>query len=339
MPARRQPSKQGEHLHQVFTFDVLNFFLKNTCWVLQVTTFQDNGGGFITCSGYDLKAISNCKQVVKGLNEIEGVNGIECFYGIANDFLFVENWRRDCNQVANSLNGIDGVTGIECGYLGDDYGVLQVKGYATATCETTARALSTFVADKVEGAIFKQFFGAAVPITAMVSLGSGYYAYNNLGGDTDLKNTVYFGLFVGLRVFDFMSDWGMYGISLAGQHKGTPLRRACLVFSIIGSIMLIVDMKTMRERADQWFGVAGAAEAATSIGYGMLAVVFLEDVPQMGITIAFLDDVGSTVGRSVDGIAVASLIFSIASMISNGFMAFKLLSSGGGPTFGAAAAI
>lgn len=131
----------------------------------------------------------------------------------------------------------------------------------------------------------------------------------------------------------------MYSISLAGQHKGTPLRVACLIFSIIGSIMLIVDLKTMRGRAEHWFGVAGAAEATTSLGYGMLAVVFLEDVPQMCVTISFLGDVGSTVGRSVDGIAVASLIFSIISMIANGFMAYKLLASGGGPTFGDAAAI
>lgn len=132
-----------------------------------------------------------------------------------------------------------------------------------------------------------------------------------------------FALFVGLRVFDFMGDWGMYGISLAGQHKNTPLRRANLAFSIIGTILLILDLKTMRERADHWFGITNAVESLKQVGYGMLAVVVLEDVPQFIIAIAFLVDVGSTPGRSVDGIAVTSLVFSGISMVLNAILAFR----------------
>lgn len=132
-----------------------------------------------------------------------------------------------------------------------------------------------------------------------------------------------FALFVGLRVFDFMGDWGMYGISLAGQHKNTPLRRANLAFSIIGTILLILDLKTMRERADHWFGITNAVKSLKQVGYGMLAVVVLEDVPQFIIAIAFLVDVGGTAGRSVDGIAVTSLIFSGISMVLNAILAFR----------------
>ena len=132
-----------------------------------------------------------------------------------------------------------------------------------------------------------------------------------------------FALFVGLRVFDLMGDWGMYGISLAGQHKNTPLRRANLAFSIIGTILLILDLKTMRERADHWFGITNAVESLKQVGYGMLAVVMLEDVPQFIIAIAFLVDVGITPGRSVDGIAVTSLLFSGISMVLNAILAFR----------------
>lgn len=190
-------------------------------------------------------------------------------------------------------------------------------------CADTARALSILIADEVEGQQFKTFFAAAAPITGLVTAGSGYYAYHELGGDRDWGKTVLFALFVGLRIFDLMSDWGMYSISLAGQHKNTPLRRANLAFSIIGTLLLALDLKTMRRRADHWFGITTAVESVKKIGYGMLAVVVFEDAPQFIIAITFLAEVGGTAGRSVDGIAVTSLIISLISMVWNATIALR----------------
>ena len=252
--------------------------------------------------------------------EAEGL--ITCLHNFGSNFL--GEVKTNCKGVAKALMGaIPNVTNpIECtDNWNDDRGWLSVDG--EQQCDDTARALSILIADKVEGQGFKAFFAAAVPITGLVTAGSGYYVYYELGGDRDWGKTVLFALFVGFRIFDLMGDWGMYSISLAGQHKNTPLRRANLAFSIIGTLLLALDLKTMRGRAEHWFGITTAVESVKEIGYGMLAVVVFEDAPQFIITIAFLADVGGTAGRSVDGIAVTSLIFSLISMVGNAILAFR----------------
>eukprot|EP00729_Bicosta_minor_P003113 gene3113-16032_t len=175
---------------------------------------------------------------------------------------------------------------------------------------------------------FKPFYYAALPITGIASAGSGLYAYCNLavGGDNTLVLTVLFGLFVGFRVFDLMSDWGMYSISLKTYHDGEPLRHASLAFSIIGSILLVVDLKTMRERAGHWFGVEDGSESLKKVGYGMLSIVLLEDLPQMIISIKYmLDVVGNGRLISDDPIAITSLVLSGISMLINAYIGIRSL--------------
>lgn len=191
-------------------------------------------------------------------------------------------------------------------------------------CPATAIALSALIADKIEADLLKTFFKISLPITGAVFGGSGYYAYNHLGGDDNLTATFWFALFVCFRVFDLMSDWGMYAVSLASQHRGTPLRHACMAFSIIGSILLILDLKTMRERGERWFGVTDSSESLQRIGYGMLAIVLLEDVPQLSITCVYLSEIVAA-GRPVDAIAVASLVLSVTSMLANAIIAIRSL--------------
>lgn len=176
---------------------------------------------------------------------------------------------------------------------------------------------------------FKPFYYAALPITGIASAGSGLYAYCNLavGSDNTLVLTVLFGLFVGFRVFDLMSDWGMYSISLKTYHDGgNPLRHASLAFSIIGSILLVVDLKTMRERAGHWFGVEDGSESLKKVGYGMLSIVLLEDLPQMIISIKYMLDVVGE-GRSIsdDPIAITSLVLSGISMLINAYIGIRSL--------------
>lgn len=177
---------------------------------------------------------------------------------------------------------------------------------------------------------FKSFYYAALPITGIASAGSGYYAYCNLAVGSDnhtLVLTVLFGLFVGFRVFDLMSDWGMYSISLKSYHDGgNPLRHASLAFSIIGSILLVVDLKTMRERAGHWFGVEDGSKSLKKVGYGMLSIVLLEDLPQMIISIKYmLDVVGKGRLISDDPIAITSLVLSGISMLINAYIGIRSL--------------
>lgn len=202
-------------------------------------------------------------------------------------------------------------------------------------CDAVATALSGIIRTEtdflalVETTDFKPFYYAALPITGIASAGSGLYAYCNLAVGSDnhtLVLTVLFGLFVGFRVFDLMSDWGMYSISLRSYHDRTPLRHASLAFSIIGSILLVVDLKTMRERAGHWFGVEDGSESLKKVGYGMLSIVLLEDLPQMIISIKYmLDVVGNGRPISDDPIAITSLVLSGISMLINAYIGIRSL--------------
>ena len=205
--------------------------------------------------------------------------------------------------------------------------------YVDDGCDAVATALSNIIRTDflalVETTDFKPFYYAALPITGIASAGSGLYAYCNLavGSDNTLVLTVLFGLFVGFRVFDLMSDWGMYSISLKTYHDdGNPLRHASLAFSIIGSILLVVDLKTMRERAGHWFGVEDGSESLKKVGYGMLSIVLLEDLPQMIISIKYmLDVVGNGRLISDDPIAITSLVLSGISMLINAYIGIRSL--------------
>lgn len=275
----------------------------------------------------------NCNANVKALNDLGLPTPIECVerrdgFGSAVVTLTVDN-NCNCDAVATALNNLDPVIELGCkNWYGSVYGYdesdAQILYVNYGECADTARALTALIADGIESDIFKTFFKIALPITGAVFGGSGYYAYNHLGGDENLPATFSFALFVAFRVFDLMSDWGMYAISLASQHKGTPLRHACMVFSIIGSILLILDLKTMRERAEHWFGVKDSSESLKTVGYGMLAIVLLEDVPQMSITIVYLSEI-VTFGREVDPVAITSLVLSVISMIANAFIAIRSL--------------
>ena len=84
--------------------------------------------------------------------------------------------------------------------------------------------------------------------------------------------------------------------------------------------MLIVDVITMVSRAEYWFGKnTGDSASLRRVGYGMLAVVFLEDIPQLVIVIIFLRE------RADDKIAVISVAVSFISMVCNTWIGFKSL--------------
>jgi len=199
---------------------------------------------------------------------------------------------------------------------------IQLLGPSDADeCDATALAISTWIAKDVEAIEFKQFYQVAGPIAGVTFVGSYWYAYSKLGGDVALFATFCFALFVTFRVFDLMSDWGMYAISLSTEHKGLPLRHASLAFSIIGSILLIIDLKTMVSRAEHWFGKTDKSDSLKKVGQGMLTIVCIEDIPQIVIAIIFL----STRASGVDGIAVTCLVVSFLSMIGNAVVAWKSL--------------
>lgn len=267
----------------------------------------------------------------------------------------------ECDQVADALNRMSGVSGVECyAYARNGRNTAYLTTADGTACNQVALALDALVGGKsnLEGSIyngvikdmamssetvqFKTFYAVAVPLTTISSGFAGFYAYRMQGGDENWLATLLFAVFVGLRVYDMLSDWGMWCISLQSYHTNTPLRHASLVFTIIGTILLGLDLKTMHDRASHWFGTKDRSEALKSVGYAMLAIVFLEDIPQAVITIKYMMDMTdkdenyfiSASGEQLlipdrtiadDPIAVTSLIFSLISMIVNSCIGLQSL--------------
>lgn len=308
----------------------------------------ESKGGLIACQTYGsmgvmtglLNVDSKCEVVTTALNNL--INGKMCQNGVAiKNPIKCEEYQRlgkyykngglavvtatargthTCGCVVDALNDLNGVSGISCG---DGYfNTLYVE--PRDQCPAIALALSAHIADEIEAGMMKTFFQVSLPITGVVFVYFGLMAYNDLGGDDNLPATFSFALFVSFRVFDLMSDWGMYSVSLASQHVGKPLRHACMAFSLIGSILLILDLNTMKARAEHWFGITDSSESLKTVGYSMLAIVLLEDVPQFIITSIYLTDVAAS-GRVVDPVAITSLVLSVISMIANAFIAMRSL--------------
>ena len=191
------------------------------------------------------------------------------------------------------------------------------------------------IADDVAAAGFKQFYYAAPPLTGVAFIGSGYYAHWYLDGENAWNVTLLFAFFVALRVFDLCSDWGMWAITLASVHRNSVLRHVSLGFPLIGSLLMIADLTTMKARAKNAFNIEVKKAA-----YLMLAQVLLEDFPQMGITIAYFvdkdplyfgasnDSNGKNMlesGPAIDQIAIISLVPSAISLLYSVYMIVQSL--------------
>lgn len=109
----------------------------------------------------------------------------------------------------------------------------------------------------------------------------------------------------------------------------------CLIFleavnvysgHIIGSLLTVVDLSVMLKRAKDSFGVKVLdSKSKKTVGCGMLAVMLLEDLPQMGITIAYFVEIGGNDVREVDPIAITSLALSGVFFFVNVFFVVKYI--------------
>lgn len=194
-----------------------------------------------------------------------------------------------------------------------------------------------------EAADFIPFYAAAGITSAFTLFGSGSYAYYYLDGSKDSKlNILWFALFVTLRIFDTMSDWSMFGIVLqserftlkstygseeGGNNNASILQKASLAFSIIGTLLLVLDLITFRKRAAAWFSKSVALEEdeAQAVALGMGTILLFEDIPQLAIASVYLKSVAFGVGgiNEDDAVVIASLILSILSLLGNGVMAVQ----------------
>jgi hypothetical protein len=246
---------------------------------------------------------------------LEGVSGMKCeaFFGGA-----VRPKKGECDSTASALNRLPGVDGSPFDCLTYE-GETEMVIFGEGTCDAAVFALTLIIADEVDALSYREFFLIAGPISGAAFFYSIYYACAKLEGNA--LGSMLFAFLVTLRLFDLMSDWGMYIISLSTQHFGEPLRYACLAFSILGSLLFAADLANLRARGEHWFGQTADSEELSSMGKVMLMIVFLEDVPQAVITALYLVDVD----RIDDLVAIASLAFSGLSMLANIYLAVKML--------------
>jgi hypothetical protein len=162
----------------------------------------------------------------------------------------------------------------------------------------------------------QQFIPAALALTGAAIAAT----YCLMGGDQHALAW----LGVGLRVFDFMTDWATYAINIKGslfahaygdQNNDTEdanvqsVIAASLAFCILGSLLTPLDV---------WGATKRAKDTDASGVYAIIiATLALEDVPQLILNIIFIRAVKQNTELAVDAIAVLSLIASSVNIVWN----------------------
>jgi len=241
----------------------------------------------------------------------------------------------ECDAVAARLNDIvkviesDGCNSVGTMTLWPEYSCKCNDGIQGTACDSDISATR-------EAKEFVPFYYAAGSISAVTFLGSACYAYDSHAA---FLKVLLFAAFVTLRIFDTMSDWAMCLISLksdrftlkstygteTGDGTYPVLQKVALAFTIIGTLLLVLDLVTLRRRAAAWFSKTDAldGEERKSVGKGMGAIVLLEDTPQLAIAVVYLISVdGFSINVDADDtVVMLSLALSILSLLANGWMA------------------
>eukprot|EP00729_Bicosta_minor_P017984 gene17984-21918_t len=227
-----------------------------------------------------------------------------------------------------------------------DMGVAQPDGTCDCnpdvlgkSCNSENPALKASDAKKIEA-----YLGSAIPISVVTFAGSARYVYVNIEGSKQRKGKLFwFALFVTLRIFDMMSDWAMFGLTLQSEHytkfsahgaieeggngKFEILQTTALVFSAIGTVLLMADLCTLPRRAKDEVAktrnpleetICGIAENKV-LGCLVAAVCVFEDFPQLAIAIAYMD---VTEFSGEEPVALFSFFLSIGSLIATAYMAY-----------------
>lgn len=225
----------------------------------------------------------------------------------------------DCDEIAAQLNDLleeQGVTGrLTCSFpLQNGFGFLTSVGGGYSGCTDVTDTLSSLIAAYIEKPLYTSFYKATAGILGTVAVISLLCAVA-LGGESDHEDdgpchVLSAGALVCLRLFDFLSDWGFYGISLASEHRKTSLRTASCFFSIVGTILLVFDIGAVV------IHYCGNERDASSYALIKVAIAILEDFPQLIMACVFVAE--STASRGfVDPIAVLSIVFSSLSLCYN----------------------
>jgi hypothetical protein len=184
----------------------------------------------------------------------------------------------------------------------------RVRG---ARCESVA-------AEEGDMRSFTFFYVGSSLASATIFAGTFYLAK---------RNRFWLALLATIRLWDTMSDWAMWSITLhsdqftkysnygsdefeGGDGTFKQIQTASLVFTILGTVLLILDLGTLLRRFSP-------DDDGSGIGLGMCCIVLLEDIPQLVISLVYFELFTFEFLVYPDPVALASLSFSIISLVMN----------------------
>lgn len=236
----------------------------------------------------------------------------------------------DCQNkdVIDKIEGhTDGNGDYDCYYGEQCEETISEKG-----CKATAAALQKQIADssnKNLELVVPTIFGIS---TASIVGGYTYLLRSSSHAESfsalEWRDHRWVIFSVGLKIFDLQSDWGFYFLSLRAESfeghfktsdntldsEGTPLARAsgtgrysapvaaiqsvALVSCGIGTFLTFFDIWGSRQR------LAGAVADLATAWKITLAVMFVEDVPQLAITLMYITEM-SQISRLTSGLIMS----------------------------------
>jgi hypothetical protein len=157
-----------------------------------------------------------------------------------------------------------------------------------------------------------------------------YGVYEAPFRDLPSKAHVWVFLGFGLRFFDVMSDWAFLLVTLrsvafkaAAGSRANAIKTACLVFTILGTIVAPIDMWGSLQRLT-------SKSSIYTVGWITLLITIVEDVPQLVITWAYIvamdrfrdTDAGKNVDP-YDAISLVSMVASVGNILYNVWALFS----------------
>lgn len=233
-----------------------------------------------------------------------------------------EQFRPACKAHICELNTTtsDAVLFVSQGDASRDASTLE---FAIPTCGPNVRQINMWLASETR-ANNQIFIPTAVGITAISMVGAYFY----IG---DVPHRFQFVVFaVGLRLFDVVTDWGNYVVNIRGKlfafayGDQDPDTADANVQSMIRLTLAICILSTMLTPFDIW----GASQRVTDglqRSWLIIVVLLIEDVPQLGITINYMNQVYSAMISNdyytandyikIDIIALISLAASVGNLL------------------------
>lgn len=191
-----------------------------------------------------------------------------------------------------------------------------------------------------EASSYRIFYAIAGTITAIVLIASWLHTWKAKATDGEHTSRRNLWLFLGslslaVRVWDWMTDWGFYGLAvttprlaylmddsgLVGSNWSFgSFKTASVFFCVVSTICLPFDLYGFYERTEAIIRRQRPPIRAVYLGLGILCI---EDLPQFSLGLMYIDLIRNDPGSTVDAMAVLSVLMSVVGMVFTLLLFFK----------------